>query len=91
MAKKGEYKSNAKEASRKKREYNAQPEQKKNRAARNQARREANRKGITHKGDGKDVDHKRPLSQGGSNSQSNRRVISRHANRKSGGRIGGLR
>ena len=58
-------------------EYHSKPEQKKNRAARNKARREAGLK----KGDGKEVDHKKPLSKGGSNSRANRRVVSRHANR----------
>ena len=61
-------------------EYHAKPEQKKNRAARNAARRES---GL-QKGDGKEVDHKKPLSKGGSNAKSNRRVVSRHANRTKG-------
>lgn len=61
-------------------EYHAKPEQKKNRAARNAARREAGLK----KGDGKEVDHKKPLSKGGTNAKSNRRVVSRRVNRKKG-------
>lgn len=44
-------------------------------------RREANEKGITSKGDGKDLDHKKPLSKGGSNSLSNARVTSKSENR----------
>ena len=60
------------------REYHGKPEQIKNRAERNTARREAGLK----KGDGREVDHKRPLSKGGSNSKSNLRVTSRTSNRK---------
>ncbi len=47
------------------------------RAARNAARVTMGLK----KGDGKEVDHKRPLSKGGSTGESNLRVISRHSNR----------
>ncbi len=38
---------------------------KKKRAQRNKARRMLEAKGVVHKGDGKDVDHKKPLSKGG--------------------------
>lgn len=62
------------------REYHSKPEQKKNRAARNKARKESGLK----KGDGKEVDHIKPLSKGGSNCKSNRRVVSRATNRKKG-------
>ena len=61
--------------------YSSRPEQKKNRAKRNKARREAIAAGRTRKGDGKDVDHKHPLSKGGSNARSNTRVVSRSTNR----------
>lgn len=61
--------------------YNSRPEQKKRRAARNTARRQAAAAGLVKKGDGKDVDHKRPLSKGGSNAKSNRRVVSASKNR----------
>jgi hypothetical protein len=61
--------------------YNSKPEQKKNRAERNTARRQAAAAGTVKKGDGKDVDHKTPLSKGGSNAKSNRRVVSASANR----------
>lgn len=37
--------------------------------------------GKVRKGDGKDVDHKKPLSKGGSNSTSNLRVRSASSNR----------
>ncbi len=62
--------------------YQGSPEQIANRAARNKARREAEKKGLVHKGDGKEIDHKKPLSKGGSNSKKNTRVVSREANRK---------
>lgn len=61
--------------------YHSKPEQKKNRAKRNNARRKFEREGRVHKGDGKDVDHKNPLRNGGSNSDSNLRVRSKHTNR----------
>ena len=60
--------------------YKAQPEQIAARVARNKARRQAMEKGLVQKGDGKEVDHKRPLSKGGSNDPSNLRVISASAN-----------
>jgi len=91
MPKKGELKKNAKADSVKQRKYNSSPQQKKNRAARNQARAEAKREGKVRKGDGKDVDHKRQLMEGGTNSKSNRRVTSASENRKRGGRLGGKR
>lgn len=55
--------------------------EKKNRARRNAARRRAEAEGKVSKGDGKEVDHKRPLSKGGSNSKSNCRVTTEAANR----------
>lgn len=91
MPKKGYRKPNAKEASVKKRAYNAKPEQKKNRAARVQARRDAIKSGTARKGDGKDVGHKKGLAEGGSNAKSNRRMESASANRKRGGAVGGKR
>lgn len=63
------------------REYQGTPEQIRNRAKRNAARREMVEDGRVHKGDGKDVDHKRALINGGSNQESNLRVVSRSANR----------
>ena len=57
---------------------------KKDRAARNQARKVAKREGRVKKGDGKEIDHKKPLSKGGSNAKSNQRVVSRSTNRKKG-------
>lgn len=61
--------------------YNSKPEQIKNRSERTTARRQSNAAGITHKGDGKDIDHKIPLSKGGTNSKSNQRVVSASTNR----------
>lgn len=61
--------------------YQGTSEQKKNRAKRNTARAQAEKSGSVHKGDGKDVDHKKPLSKGGSNGKSNRRVVSASSNR----------
>lgn len=63
------------------RKYHASPEAKKQRAARNKARREAEREGKVRKGDGKEVHHVKPLSKGGSNAKSNRKVVSRKTNR----------
>ena len=73
MAKKRDYK----------KEYardHSSPKAKKDRAARNKARRQSGLK----KGDPREVDHIKPLSKGGSNSKSNRRVVSRSTNRKKG-------
>lgn len=61
--------------------YNAKPEQVKNRVARNTARRELMAEGKVSKGDGKDVDHKKPLIKGGSNGRSNLEVKSATTNR----------
>lgn len=62
-------------------EYHSSPEQKKNRAKRNAARAELEREGRVSKGDGKDVDHIKPLSKGGASTKSNLRVVPRSANR----------
>jgi len=51
------------------------------RVARNKARQEALKSGAVHKGDGKEIDHKRMLDQGGSEDRSNTRVVSAEANR----------
>ena len=47
----------------------------------NKARRMMEKEGKVRKGDGKDVDHKRPLSKGGKTTRSNLRVKSRSSNR----------
>jgi 5-methylcytosine-specific restriction endonuclease McrA len=62
------------------RDFHGKKAQKKNRAARNKARKVMGLK----KGDGKEVDHKKPLSKGGSNGKRNLRVVLRKTNRKKG-------
>lgn len=62
------------------RDYHSKPEQKKRRAMRNAARKKMGLK----VGDPREVDHKKPLSKGGSNSKKNLRVVSRRTNRKKG-------
>jgi hypothetical protein len=63
------------------RTYNARPDQVEKRMTRNQARAELMKEGRVRKGDGKDVDHKRPLRSNGGNSRSNLRVIPASKNR----------
>ncbi len=60
---------------------NGTEEAKKKRAQNNKARRMLMREGLVHKGDGKDVDHKTPLSKGGTTARSNLRVKSATDNR----------
>lgn len=59
-------------------EFHGKPSEIKKRAKRNKARADLNLK----KGDGKEVDHKNPLSKGGGNAKKNLRVTTRTANRK---------
>ena len=73
MAKKRDYKKEYKRD-------HASRSSKKARAARNKARRVMGLK----KGDPREVDHKKPLSKGGSNGKKNLRVVSRRTNRKKG-------
>jgi len=54
---------------------------KKKRAQRNKARRMLEATGAVHKGDGKDVDHKKPLSKGGTTVMSNLKAKPAAANR----------
>ena len=61
--------------------YDGTEKVKKKRAQRNKARRMLEREGIVHKGDGKDVDHKKALSKGGKTVRSNLAVKSASANR----------
>ena len=60
--------------------YKSTPEQIKAREIRNTNRRHALAKGIVHKGDGKEIDHKVPLSKGGAAGGSNLRVVSASSN-----------
>lgn len=61
--------------------YDGSPEVKKKRAQRNKARRLMEREGIVKKGDGKDVDHKKALSNGGTTTKSNLRAVPASENR----------
>lgn len=61
--------------------YTSKPEVKQKRAEQNAARREMSKAGLVHKGDGKDVDHRIPLSRGGSTERSNLRVVPASTNR----------
>jgi 5-methylcytosine-specific restriction endonuclease McrA len=61
--------------------YNAEPANVAKRVQRNQARAMLMKEGVVRKGDGKDVDHKRPIRSGGSNTRSNLRAIAKGPNR----------
>ena len=63
------------------RKYHSSEEQRQNRSERTIARNQSNADGRTSKGDGKDLDHIRPLSKGGSNRKGNTRVTSQSSNR----------
>lgn len=60
--------------------YNSRPDVIKKRVERNKARREMAKAGLVRKGDGKDVDHTKPLSKGGKTTRSNLRVVPRSQN-----------
>ena len=75
MAKKRNYKKEY-------RDFHGTAKAKKNRAATNRARRKVGLK----PGDPREVDHKKPLSRGGTNRKSNLRVTSKKSNRKKGNR-----
>lgn len=62
--------------------YHAKPKQRANRSLRNQARRALGLK----RGDPREVDHKQPLSKGGTNAPKNLRAVSRRTNRRKGAR-----
>lgn len=55
--------------------YTSKPEVVAKRVKQNQARAEMEKAGKVHKGDGKQVDHKTPLSKGGGTERSNLRVV----------------
>ena len=61
-------------------DYHGKPEQIKKRALRNAAREKKVKAGAVSKGDGKVVDHKNPIRNGGGNSDSNLKVTTRSAN-----------
>jgi hypothetical protein len=61
--------------------YTSRPEVVAKRVEQNKARRMMEKAGKVRKGDGKDVDHKTPLSKGGTTTKSNLRVVSASRNR----------
>lgn len=61
--------------------YDSKPKVKKRRAKRNAARKQLMKEGLVKKGDGKDVNHKVPLSKGGSTKRSNLNVQKASKNR----------
>lgn len=61
--------------------YNKLPAVQDKRVEQNRARRHAEAKGLAHKGDGTNVDHKKMLDLGGSGADSNTRVVSEKANK----------
>jgi 5-methylcytosine-specific restriction endonuclease McrA len=70
------------------RKYHASTKMKKERAQRNRNRRVMERAGRVKKGDGREVDHKKPMSKGGGNGRKNLRVVSRSVNRKKHNKTG---
>lgn len=66
--------------------YESSATQRANRVERDLARRELAKEGRVSKGDGRDVDHIKPVSKGGTNTRSNLRAISASANRAKGNR-----
>lgn len=75
------YMTNGKRDYKKQQAYDGKASVKKDRAKRNAARRQLEREGKVRKGDGKDVDHKTPLSKGGGNGRKNLRAVSKSTNR----------
>ena len=61
--------------------YTSKPEVVKKRVEQNKARRMAEKEGLVKKGDGKEVDHRKPLSKGGTTTKSNLRVVPAKENR----------
>lgn len=61
--------------------YQGKPEQIANRAKRNAARAEMEKRGVVSKGDGKDIDHVKPIAKGGGNGNGNLRAVPKSQNR----------
>jgi len=61
-------------------EHENKPNRVKDRSARNTARATLMAEGLVKKGDGKHVDHKKPLSKGGSTARSNLRAVKASTN-----------
>lgn len=55
--------------------YAARPEQIAKRVDRNAARRKLMQEGVVAKGDGREVNHKRPIAKGGTNARSNLEAV----------------
>lgn len=66
---------------------NESPQRKEARRKRNRARYQLMKEGKVYKGDGKVVDHKKPLSKGGGNARSNLRVKDKKSQDSQGGRL----
>lgn len=62
-------------------EFHGKPAEIKKRAERVMARRQMIKEGKAHKGDGLDVDHIKPIRDGGTNAPSNLRMLSVKRNR----------
>jgi hypothetical protein len=62
-------------------EHKKKPNRVEDRAERNKARKTMMDEGKVRKGDGKDVDHKKPISKGGSGDKKNLRVVDSSENR----------
>ena len=63
-------------------EYTSRPSVVRKREMQNKARAELEKAGVVHKGDGKDVDHIKPLSKGGNPTErSNLRAVPASENR----------
>ena len=62
-------------------EKEEKPQRVKERSKRNAARAMMMEEGRAYKGDGRDVDHKKPLSKGGGNGRGNLRVVAASKNR----------
>ncbi len=86
MARRGQFKDDAKPESKRRREKNRR--EAKDRASRNAARRDAIKRGVAKKGDGKDIDHKDMNPQ--NNSRGNLRAILPEKNRSLKGSKNGM-
>jgi hypothetical protein len=67
------------------RNYHGKAKQRKERAKRTSARERLMKKGVVKKGDGKDIDHRKPLRNGGSNGINNLRIRKKSENRADNG------
>jgi hypothetical protein len=89
MPKKGQYKSNAKERTKRERDYDGSKARKLARAERNRARQKAIREGKVSVGDSRSVDHKKPIATNGVKKAraGGTRVQSRTASNKQGSKV----